>query len=132
MVVLWWEPIYLGLHASSTIVRYGRSAPCRFIRPSTLGEITSVLIPKYTRGENRKPNPTYVEVRNALKRACRRGDRAAVRQLRKQQRSLPSGDPQDPDYRRLHYARYADDQLLGFTGPKAEAEQIKARLTAFL
>jgi group II intron reverse transcriptase/maturase len=94
--------------------------------------VETVLIPQYTRGEHRKPNPTYVEVRNALKRVRYRGDRAAARQLRKQQRSLPSGDPQDPDYRRLRYARYADDQLLGFTGPKAEAEQIKARLTAFL
>ena len=29
-------------------------------------------------------------------------------------------------------ARYADDHLLGFIGPKAEAEQIKARLAKFL
>jgi hypothetical protein len=42
------------------------------------------------------------------------------------------GDPQDPRYRRLRYCRYADDTLLGFTGPKAEAEQIKSRLAAFL
>jgi hypothetical protein len=46
--------------------------------------------------------------------------------------NLPRGDPQDPNYRRLRYIRYADDQLLGFTGPKAEAEQIKQRLAAFL
>jgi hypothetical protein len=38
----------------------------------------------------------------------------------------------DPGYRRLHYVRYADDHLLGFTGPKAEAEQIKTRLAQFL
>ena len=38
----------------------------------------------------------------------------------------------DPGYRRLQYIRYADDHILGFTGPKAEAEQIKARLAAFL
>jgi hypothetical protein len=47
-------------------------------------------------------------------------------------RTLPSTDPMDPGYRRLRYVRYADDHLLGFTGPKAEAEQIKARLVAFL
>jgi Type II intron maturase len=47
-------------------------------------------------------------------------------------RTLPSTDPMDPGYRRLRYLRYADDHLLGFTGPKAEAEQIKARLAAFL
>ena len=32
----------------------------------------------------------------------------------------------DPGYRRLRYVRYADDTLLGFAGPKAEAEEIKA------
>ena len=41
-------------------------------------------------------------------------------------------DCDDPGYRRLHYLRYADDTLFGFTGPKAEAEEIKQRLTAFL
>ncbi|GLV76112.1 hypothetical protein Shyhy02_41120 [Streptomyces hygroscopicus subsp. hygroscopicus] len=46
--------------------------------------------------------------------------------------SRPSPDPGDPAYRRLRYIRYADDHLLGFTGPKAEAEQIKQRLTQFL
>jgi hypothetical protein len=46
--------------------------------------------------------------------------------------SLPSEDPQDPAYRRLRYIRYADDHLLGFTGPKAEAEEIKQRLATFL
>ena len=45
---------------------------------------------------------------------------------------LPSADCADPGYRRLHYARYADDTLFGFTGPKAEAEEIKQRLTMFL
>jgi hypothetical protein len=38
----------------------------------------------------------------------------------------------DPGYRRLQYIRYADDHILGFTGPKAEAEEIKARLARFL
>ena len=52
--------------------------------------------------------------------------------LRTRLRGLPSGDPRDPGYRRLRYCRYADDHLLGFTGPKAEAEEIKDRLAAFL
>ncbi len=38
----------------------------------------------------------------------------------------------DPGYRRLRYIRYADDHILGFTGPKAAAEEIKARLARFL
>ena len=55
-----------------------------------------------------------------------------MRALRKQQRGLPSHDPHDPGYRRLRYSRYADDILLGFTGPKAEAEEIKRQLAQFL
>ena len=43
-----------------------------------------------------------------------------------------SGDPADLGYRRLRYSRYADDHILGFAGPKREAEQIKEEIAAFL
>ena len=94
--------------------------------------VETVLIPEYTRGLRRKGNPAYEKVKDATAQARKRGDRAAVRALRKQLRAMPSGDPQDPGYRRLRYSRYADDHLLGFTGPKAEAEDIKSRLAQFL
>jgi group II intron reverse transcriptase/maturase len=94
--------------------------------------VESVLIPQYTRGDRRARNPAYLQVAAALARARRRGDRTQVRQLRQQMRSLPSLDPQDPGFRRLRYVRYADDTLLGFAGPKAEAEEIKQRLAGFL
>jgi hypothetical protein len=69
---------------------------------------------------------------NDSARARARGDRETVRRLRTRMRQLPRGDPHDPGYRRLRYLRYADDHLLGFTGPKAEAEEIKTRLAGFL
>ena len=92
----------------------------------------TVLIPEYTRGSRRVANPAGRKVDNAMAAARERGDRATVRKLRQQRRGLPYGDPRDPGYRRLRYARYADDHLLGFTGPKAEAEEIKQRLARFL
>jgi len=52
--------------------------------------------------------------------------------LRKQLRTLPSQDPQDPDFRRLRYTRYADDFVLGFSGSKEEAEAIKRAISNFL
>jgi Type II intron maturase len=55
-----------------------------------------------------------------------------VRELRKQQRGIPSKDPQDPNYRRLRYTRYADDVLLGLAGTKAEAKEIRQRLAQLL
>jgi hypothetical protein len=59
-------------------------------------------------------------------------DWQAGRKLRKQMQTMPSCDPHDPGYRRLRYCRYADDWLLGFAGPRQEAEQIKACIGAFL
>ncbi|MDP9185060.1 MAG: reverse transcriptase domain-containing protein [Actinomycetota bacterium] len=94
--------------------------------------VEQVLIPEYTRGARRRPNPAYYKLSNAIAASRKRGDRTIVRNLRRQRRPLPSSDPCDPGHRRLRYARYADDQLLGFTGPKAEAEQIKQRLAEFL
>jgi group II intron reverse transcriptase/maturase len=94
--------------------------------------VETVLIPEHTRGRIRALNRTYFQVWHAYRRARKSGDRATARELRKQLRGLPSGDPNDPGYRRLRYVRYADDALLGFTGPKAEAEAIKQRLAQFL
>ena len=90
------------------------------------------LIPQYTRGTRRKCNPEYDRIQYRLARARKRGDRAAARDLEKQLRSLPASDPMDPGYRRLKYTRYADDHILGFIGPKAEAGEIKAKLAKFL
>ncbi len=90
------------------------------------------LIPRHTRGETRKPSPAYGRLQGQRRQALRRGDRAEARDLLKQMRAVPSKDPADPGYRRLAYVRYADDVLLGFAGPKAEAEQIKAELGRFL
>jgi len=94
--------------------------------------VETVLIPEYTRGDRRARNPAYLDLQNQLAKARRRGDRAHARMLRRRMVRLPSADPDDPGYRRLRYCRYADDHLLGFAGPKAEAEEIKQRLAEFL
>ena len=63
---------------------------------------------------------------------ARTGRRQLARPLRRQAQRLPSVDPADPDYRRLRYVRYADDVLLGFNGPRVEAEAIKQQIGTFL
>ncbi len=90
------------------------------------------LIPQYTRGDHRKRNLEYGRRAARLERARRRGDRHQVRELTRQMRAIPSGDPMDPGFRRLFYCRYADDHLLGLIGPKAEAEAIRDELARFL
>jgi len=90
------------------------------------------LIPANTRGRRRKTYPPYVALTKAAWKARQAGDREAARQFNQQAQTLPSRDPNDPNFRRLWYCRYADDVLLGFTGPKAEAQIIKQQLAEFL
>jgi hypothetical protein len=74
----------------------------------------------------------YFIVHKRMRRAKKRGDRVGARRLERQRRTIPSLDPQDPDFRRLKYIRYADDFLLGFMGPRAEALVIKERIRDYL
>jgi group II intron reverse transcriptase/maturase len=90
------------------------------------------LLPVHNRGGRRRTNREYRIVEYAIAKAKRHGDRHALRQLQAQRRRLPSQDPNDPGYRRLRYVRYADDWLLGFAGPRHEAEQIKSKIQQFL
>jgi len=94
--------------------------------------VERVLIPRHTRGTRRRLNPQYAVLANKRWRAVRRGDRASAREPLRRMRAIPCNDPMDPGYRRLRYIRYADDHLLGFAGPRAEAEQIRAALAVFL
>ena len=94
--------------------------------------VEGVLLPDYNRGMKRKRNQEYqrLESRARYFLSAGRGKEAAA--LRPLMRSLPANDTHDPAYRRLRYIRYADDFLLGFAGPKDEADEIKARIGMFL
>lgn len=43
----------------------------------------------------------------------------------------PNGEEMDTNYRRIKYARYADDFLVGIIGSKKDAQQIKKILKTF-
>ncbi len=55
-----------------------------------------------------------------------------IRELATRQKSLPASDPLDPGFKRLHYARYADDFLIGIIGSKQEALQVFQEAQWFL
>ncbi len=52
--------------------------------------------------------------------------------IAEQAQRIPSRDPNDPNFRRLWYTRYADDFLLGLVGSKSEAVEIKQKIANFL
>ena len=94
--------------------------------------VEGVLLPAHNRGRLRRPNPEYRRVFRQIKSLRKAGSGKEVASLRLHLRSLPYGDTHDPEYRRLRYIRYADDFLLGFAGPRNEAEEIKTRIGEFL
>lgn len=94
--------------------------------------VATTLLPAYTRGTERHNSPAYKRLRHRRDVLTRTGRVEEARLAQRQLQRLPSRDPQDPHYRRLHYVRYADDFLLGFSGPREEAEGIKRQLGEFL
>ncbi|MFC1961119.1 reverse transcriptase domain-containing protein [Chloroflexota bacterium] len=94
--------------------------------------VEDILIPQYTRGKRKATNPEYQALSNSIQKARKSGDIDLVHELERERRQLPSLDVNDLSYRRLYYVRYADDFLLGFTGTKAEAKDIKNALGQFL
>ena len=90
------------------------------------------LIPQYTRGNKQKANSAYNRLSRRIKCYQEKGDYKKAHQLIVERRNLPSVDTYDTTYRRLRYVRYADDFILGFTGSKAEAKDIKKQIGDFL
>jgi group II intron reverse transcriptase/maturase len=91
--------------------------------------VENTLIPEYTKGKGRGKNREYA---NFMQQAYRAKSKEEAKKLKRKAQEIPSLDPEDPNFRRLRYVRYADDFLLGFTGPKEEAEEIKQSIGEFL
>jgi group II intron reverse transcriptase/maturase len=94
--------------------------------------IKETILPAYNRGARRTPYRPYMRLWQRAYRLEETGDLEGGRVLRKQMKTMPSRDPDDPTYQRLRYCRYANDWLLGFTGPRQEAEEIKEQIGTFL
>jgi hypothetical protein len=92
----------------------------------------NILIPKYTLGEERAVNKQYRMIINQKRKYKRCKNWEKVKEIKKTTQMMASKDPMDPDFRRLYYIRYADDVLLGFSGSKKGAQEIKAELTTYL
>ncbi len=97
-------------------------------------------------GKQRKRNLEYGRIRNRRAKVSREIELAKqegdveltalkvreYKELGNQLLNTPSLNQYDPDYRRLRYCRYADDFLLGFIGPKAEARAIHDTIKHFV
>jgi retron-type reverse transcriptase len=94
--------------------------------------VETVLVPRYTRGKEKRKNPEYQSLINHSWYQRKKGNIKKAEELRNQAQTLPAMMTNDPNFRRLYYVRYADDFLLGFIGPKSETEEIKQQLRKYL
>jgi group II intron reverse transcriptase/maturase len=91
------------------------------------------LIPEFTRGTSRKKRTAYNWITTQFKKLKAAGIKGeALKALKAKRKDCEPSEQMDPNYRRLRYIRYADDFLLGLSGPKKEAEEIRARIGTFL
>lgn len=104
--------------------------------------VVEQLLPEWNRGSERKFITGY-QTRKLLSAEEKKhveslnidGLQEAIERLKHNEwvkRGFPARDPKDDNFRRMHYIRYVDDFIIGFTGSKAEAEDIKGRIEAFL
>lgn len=96
--------------------------------------VVKELLPIYNKGKSRRKNPTYSKrytLSDKDKDFIKEYPRLKKALLRLKHNEFVTGqkflamDSVDPDFRRLHYIRYADDFLIGFTGPRMEAVKIQ-------
>lgn len=94
--------------------------------------IETTLMPKFTVGVRRAENKEYVSVKNQIRKYQRQRAWSMVKVIRKKFQVLPSKDPNDPQFKRLYYVRYADDWLIGISGSKEDAIMVKDQISDFL
>src|SRR5438093_2697843 len=56
----------------------------------------------------------------------------SIKELSQQLREMSSIDPFDSQYKRMRYARYADDFLIGIIGSKEDAQEVMTEVCSFL
>ena len=94
--------------------------------------VETVLQPANTHGVQRRRNRTYQNLWRQAKYWDTKGEQQRAAELRRKLQAMPSVDPVHPNYRLLRYVRYADDFLLGFSGPRREADEVKRQIGEFL
>jgi group II intron reverse transcriptase/maturase len=95
--------------------------------------VEKTLIPEFTKKIKKNSRPEFYRLRYKVRKLIKEGaPDEIIEPLQNELRTVSGIDPFDSNYRRLRYIRYADDFLLGFDGPRAEAVSIKERLGEFL
>lgn len=108
-----------------------------------LDKYVNEYIASFDKGKKRQMRRETKDFENARNRIVRRLKSAKdenqrtqlileLKKIEQERAKIPSCDEMDANYRRMKYARYADDFLVGIIGSKKDAQRIKADIKNFL
>lgn len=108
-----------------------------------LDKYINEYIASFDKGKKRQMKRETKDFENARNRIVRRLKSAKdenqrtqlileLKKIEQERAKIPSCDEMDANYRRMKYARYADDFLVGIIGSKKDAQRIKADIKNFL
>jgi len=90
--------------------------------------VEETLIKGFDKGERRRQNPVYTKLIRPTSSPELAEERRALIRNNKVRAKLPN----DPDFLRVRYVRYADDFILGVIGSKAHATRLLVQIRDFL
>jgi len=105
-----------------------------------LDEYMAELVHEFVEGKKRPTNPEYRGLTNKLHRLRKKLEKSGgnpelireLKELKRQQKVIPSGEMHTEEFKRLKYCRYADDFICGIIGTKHDAETIMRKVKEFL
>ena len=99
-----------------------------------LDKFIETLREEYERGKGKRANREYRKLADRKQKLAKQGLARSkeFRQIVREMRELPSLDPEDEDFIRLKYIRFADDWLIGVIGSHQIAEEVREKIRTFL
>jgi len=95
-------------------------------------QYTEALSEQYSKGTHKRINPTYQTLHSQRHTALKQGNRTNAKQILRQMRKIPSGDPMDESFIRVHGVRFADDFVVCVAGSRSVACEIREKISVFL
>src|SRR5260370_3234368 len=101
----------------------------------------------FKQGKERRPNKVYEHYSRKIRRLRKKYDtlkgkgagkehlqevQRTIKSIQQLRRHYPSKDPFDPEFRRLHYCRFADDFIIGIIGSHADAAAVREKVKRFI
>lgn len=86
----------------------------------------------FDKGKLAQRNPEYRKLEYKRGKALKDGDTDQANKHLKEMQNLNARLPNDPNFRRLYYVRYADDWIIAIRGQLSDAKSILANIQKFL